>query len=134
VDVSPRSDWFTLSRRAVDAVDRVVRARPDVIRHYRHTLIPTESFVATVLANEPGMRLWGDYRRFTHWGEGAARPRVLGLADLEPMLASGADFAREFDETLDPTVLDEIDRRVHAREAPARSTRSRVSPPGAEPR
>jgi hypothetical protein len=70
--------------------------------------------VQTVLANEPAMRLWGDYRRFTKWHVGSPRPLVLGLADLEEMLASGADFARKFDETVDAAVLDEIDRLVHA--------------------
>jgi hypothetical protein len=30
------------------------------------------------------------------------------------MLASGGDFARKFDETVDRVVLDEIDRRVHS--------------------
>jgi Core-2/I-Branching enzyme len=108
------SDWFTLSRRAVGAVDRLVRAQPDVLDHYRRTLIPTESFVQTVLANERALRISGDYRRFSAWRSGAARPRVLTFADLPDMLASGADFARKFDETLDRTVLDEIDRRLHA--------------------
>jgi Core-2/I-Branching enzyme len=107
------SDWFTLSRRAVEAVDRLLRARPDVLDHYRHTLIPTESFVQTVLANDPAIRICGDYRRFSAWPSGAARPRVLGSADLPAILASGADFARKFDETVDGGLLDEIDRRVH---------------------
>ena len=108
------SDWFTLSRRAVGAVDGLLRAQPDVLDHYRRTLIPTESFVQTVLANDPAMRIWGGYRRFSVWRSGAARPRVLGFADLPEMLASGADFARKFDETVDRAALDEIDRRVHA--------------------
>ena len=30
------------------------------------------------------------------------------------MLASGFDFARKFDPTVDSAVIDEIDRRVHA--------------------
>jgi hypothetical protein len=107
------SDWFTLSRRAVEAVDRLMRARPDVLDHYRCTPIPTESFVQTVLANDPAMRTSGDYRRFSSWNPGASRPRVLGIADLPAILESGADFARKFDETVDRAVLDEIDRRVH---------------------
>jgi hypothetical protein len=107
------SDWFTLSRRAVAAVDRLLRARPDVLDHYRRTLIPTESFVQTVLANDPAIRICGDYRRFSAWSSGAARPRVLGIADLPAILASSSDFARKFDEGVDRAVLDEIDRRVH---------------------
>ena len=45
---------------------------------------------------------------------GRPGPVRLGrLADLEPMLASGLDFARKFDAQVDAAVLDAIDRRVH---------------------
>jgi hypothetical protein len=104
-----------LSRRCISAVDAFARERPDVLRHYRRTLIPTESFVQTVLANDPSLRLSGDMRRFMRWDPPpASRPRVLRGADVEPMLASGADFARKFDESVDAAVLDELDRVVHA--------------------
>jgi hypothetical protein len=99
------SDWFTLSRRAVD----VLLAAPDaVIDHFLHTIVPTEAFAHTVLVAS-GLRLVNDNRRWTEFTPGSANPRVLGLADLDAALASGADFARKFD---DPAVLNEIDRRL----------------------
>jgi hypothetical protein len=101
------SDWFTLSRRAVDAV---LGAPPAVADHFLHTIVPTEAFVHTVLANS-GLRLSGDNRRYAAFAGGAANPCVLGRADLDAVLGSGGDFARKFD---DLAVLDEIDRRVHA--------------------
>jgi hypothetical protein len=108
------SDWFTLSRRAVEAIDRFTTDRPEVLDHYRRTLIPTESFVQTVLANDPSIRRSGDYRRFMIWDPPPARaPRVLRTGDLDAILGSSADFARKFDETVDSAVLDEIDRSVH---------------------
>jgi hypothetical protein len=116
------ADWFSLSRRAVETVDRFAGARPDVLRHYRRTLLPTESFVQTVLANEPGLRLSGDHRRFSVWDPPpATSPRVLRGRDLDGIIASGADFARKFDETVDRDVLDAIDRRVHHRFPPGTS-------------
>jgi hypothetical protein len=109
------SDWFTLSRTAVDAVDRFARTRPDVLNYYRRTLIPTESFVQTVLANEPSLQLSSDYRRCVVFDtEHPTGPRVLRSQDLDLILASAGDFARKFDHTVDRAVLDEIDRRVHA--------------------
>ena len=96
------SDWFSLSRTAVDVV---LAADPD---HFLHTIVPTEAFVHTVLANSP-LRLYGDHRRFATFEDDSANPRVLGFGDLDAALASGADFARKFD---DPAVLDEIDRRL----------------------
>jgi hypothetical protein len=38
---------------------------------------------------------------------------VLREADLERILASGLDFARKFDASVDARVLDELDRHVH---------------------
>jgi hypothetical protein len=101
------SDWFTLSRRAVDAV---LGAPPAVADHFLHTIVPTEAFVHTVLAHS-GLRLSGDNRRYAAFPSDAANPRVLGRADLDAVLGSGGDFARKFD---DLAVLDAIDRRVHA--------------------
>ena len=100
------SDWFSLSRRAVDAV---LAAPEDVVDHFLHTIIPTEAFVHTVLANS-GLRLANDHRRYAVFDPPSSpSPRVFGLEDVDEVLASGADFARKFD---DVRVLDEIDRRI----------------------
>jgi Core-2/I-Branching enzyme len=102
------SDWFTLSRRAVEAV---VSAPPALERRFLRTIVPTEAFAQTVLANRPDLRLAGDNRRHAVFERpGSPSPRVLGLTDVDRALASGADFARKFD---DVAVLDAIDRRVH---------------------
>jgi hypothetical protein len=109
------SDWFTLSRGAVEAVHRFLQERPAVLRYFRRTLIPTESLVQTVLANDDSLRLSGDNRRYLVFGgEDKPRPRVLRMEDLDALLDSRADFARKFDESLDAAVLDELDRRVHS--------------------
>jgi hypothetical protein len=109
------SDWFALSRRAVEVVERLIQARPEVLRFYRHALIPTESLVHTAVANCGGLRLSGDHGRYYVFDEHhRARPRILRMPDLDAVLSSGAYFARKFDETVDEAVLDEIDRRVHS--------------------
>jgi hypothetical protein len=108
-------DWLTLSRAAVEAVQRFAADRPDVVGYYAHTLHPNESFIQTVLANDASLRLSGDTRRINVWDRPhMSGPRVLTMDDLERVLGSGADFARKFDETVDRAVLDELDRRVHA--------------------
>jgi hypothetical protein len=100
------SDWFTLSRRAVEAV-----ASAPGERRFERTIVPTEAFVQTVLAGRADLRLAPGNRRYAPFARpDDPRPRVLSLADLDAALASGADFARKF---ADVAVLDEIDRRVH---------------------
>ncbi len=99
------SDWCTLSRRAVDTV---LNAPEAVTDHFLHTIVPTEAFMHTVLANS-ALRLSNDNRRYAAFAGDAANPRVIGHADLDAVLASGGDFARKFG---DLAVLDEIDRRL----------------------
>jgi len=109
VGVRRGADWLTLSRRAVE---RLVGASPELVRHYRRALMPTESFPHTVLHATAGLRLSGDTRRFTRWEPGSPNPAVLTLGDLDAMLASGNDFARKFDPDVDAAVLDALDRVV----------------------
>lgn len=108
------SDWFSLSRDAVVALGRFSVERPDVLDYYRRTLIPTESFVQTVLANDPSLRLSASPNRYSIWDEpNMTAPRVLRSSDLDTLIGSGMDFARKFDEDVDRDVLDVLDRRVH---------------------
>jgi hypothetical protein len=102
------SDWFSLSRRAVDAV---LAAPEAVVDHFLHTIIPTEAFVHTVLANS-SLRLANDHRRYAVFDPPSSpSPRVFGVQDIDEVAGSGADFARKF---ADVRVLDAIDRRVHS--------------------
>lgn len=108
------ADWFTLSRTAVEVIDRSLRDRPELLRYYRRTLFPTESCFQTILANDASLRLSPHHRRYLVFDpRNTIHPQVLGCSDLDAMLASGADFARKFDAAADPLVLDELDRRVH---------------------
>jgi hypothetical protein len=106
IPVRRGSDWLSLSRRAVEAV---VGADPRVVDHFRRTILPTEAFPQSVL-HASGLRLSGDTRRYTRWDVGAPHPRLLGIEDLDAMLASGCDFARKFPPGA--RVLDELDRRM----------------------
>jgi len=108
------SDWFSLSRAAVETLLQPSLRRRALLRHYRRTLLPSESYVQTVLANDDRLTLCGDTRRYSRWdAPNATGPAVLRNGDLDAVLRSGADFARKFDERLDSCVLDQIDRLVH---------------------
>jgi Core-2/I-Branching enzyme len=109
------ADWLSLSRRSVEVVVRAAQTRPELMRHYRRTVLPTESFPHTVLHAEPTLRLSSDTRRFTLWPSRSAHPAPLTVADLDRILGSSADFARKFDPTIDPVVIDELDRAVTGR-------------------
>lgn len=115
------SQLFMLTRRAVRTVVDFVDARPDVVRFYRHSWIPDELFVQTVLRHTVAddeivdESLW-----FIQW-PGGSHPRILTMHDAPdlrrdrhlPSEVSGYGrrklFARKFDLTVDSHVLDEID-------------------------
>ena len=102
-------DWLTLRRPAAEAL---VHAPPALLAHYATTFAPTESLPHTLLHADPSLRLAGGSRRFVAFDPGAANPRVLRMADAEAILASGADFARKFDLTVDAAVLDRLDAAI----------------------
>jgi hypothetical protein len=94
---------FVLSRRAAEAIDAAVRAHPELVLYYRDTLVPAESYIHTVLANDPSISLRNENRRF----------ELSGTVDVDAVLASRADFAGRFDARRDTAALDAIDDRVH---------------------
>jgi hypothetical protein len=107
-------DWLTLSRRAAEALHRAAVERPDRLAHYRRTVLPTESFPHTVLWAEPGMRFSGDSRRLVRFAPGSANPATLTTGDFDAIVASGTDFARKFDATVDAEVLDRLDSHLRS--------------------
>jgi len=108
------SDWPTLGRGGLAAVVRAAREQRRLVRHYRRTVSPAESFFATVLMNDPELRVSGDDRRFIRFSAGAPSPDLLTGADVERLLASGAHFARKFDAEADAEALDLLDESRRA--------------------
>jgi Core-2/I-Branching enzyme len=114
LDFYASADWLTLGRRALAAVLRAGEDRR-LMRHFRRVAVPSESFFASVLLNDPGLTIERDNRRFAPFSRpGAPHPDTLTSADLERLLASGADFGRKFDAEVDSRVLDLLDERRHS--------------------
>jgi hypothetical protein len=105
------SDWLTLSARAARVVTAASRERA-LMRHYRATPMPSESFFATVLLNHPELNVAREDRRMISFaGPGVPHPDVLTSSDLGRLLDSDMDFARKFDQERDAEVLDALDER-----------------------
>lgn len=113
------SQWLTLSKRAVDYVCQFEMDRPDVMAHYRRTLIPDESYFQTILCNAGELRICDDHRRFILWDDAKlAHPITLSMKQFDAMIQSGKDFGRKFDMATDAEVLDALDRVVLASRRP----------------
>lgn len=105
------ADWLTLGRDALGILLEAARDRR-LTRHFRRVSMPSESFFASVLLGHPSLSVEHDNRRFARFSRpGAPHPDTLTSADLDHILASGADFARKFDAEIDSEVLDRLDER-----------------------
>jgi hypothetical protein len=103
------ADWLTLGRRAIAAVLAAAEDRR-LMGYFRRVAVPSESFFASVLLGDPSLAIERDHRRFVPFSRaGAAHPDLLTSRDYDRLLASGADFARKFDATVDSHVLDLLD-------------------------
>ena len=102
------ADWLTLGRAGIRAVLTASEDRR-LMRHFRRVAVPSESFFASVLLADPSLIVEHDNRRFSSFASGSPHPDTLTSADFDRLLASGADFARKFDATRDPHVLDLLD-------------------------
>jgi len=108
------SDWFTLSHSAAEALVEFGLQQPGVLKHYRQTFIPSESYFQTVLWNNKDLKICDDNRRFIVWQDTRiAHPKTLTIDDLNAMTRSGKDFGRKFDMAVDSAVLNELDRRLY---------------------
>jgi hypothetical protein len=114
------SFFCTLSRTAVAAVLRFADNRPDVADFLSASIAPDEVYLQTALgwavANDPdamGLVIENDCRRYFDFSESTFNhPRTFTRDDLPAVLASGADFARKFDEARYPGVLEVVDSRL----------------------
>ena len=123
-DVMLRGGSFfcTLSRLAVESVLRFSEARPDVAAHLEGSIAPDEVYIQTALGwaqeHHPlakDLQISDSCRRYFDFSDSSFNhPKTFQVADVPTVLASGADFARKFDEARFPGVLDRVDAQVAA--------------------
>jgi hypothetical protein len=107
------SFFCALSAPCVRYARDFVRDNPEIIEFFRGLLAPEEVFLQTILVNSKKFNLMPSGKYYIDFTNSYnAHPKVLGVADLPAMFASGADWARKFDASLDPEVLDILDCRV----------------------
>jgi len=104
------SDWFNLSRHAVDYLFEFLARHPEVSRHYQHTHLPSESLYHTIYCNARDLRVERNNLRFILWDSpDTSSPRTLTCENLDAMREAPAFFARKFDMRVDPAVLDRLE-------------------------
>lgn len=104
--------WFTANRRCAHRILDFYERDRQVADHYRRTLVPEESYLQSVLANQSDLKLSQNFLRYVDWTERKSNPKVLTMEDWSQLQRSGAHFARKFDEGTDGTILDRMDEMI----------------------
>lgn len=105
--------WLALSRAALAAALDGDRARAWQ-RYFATTLVPDEAYFPTVLVNHPEIRVQHRQVSWLRWSEDVNQPHPVTLdrSALSAAAASGAPFARKFDEAATPGLLDLVDETI----------------------
>ncbi|GAB3897689.1 beta-1,6-N-acetylglucosaminyltransferase [Larkinella knui] len=107
-----RSQWFTITFEAVKYIVRYLKEHPNVSRFFKMTWGVDELVFQTLLYNsafKPAMR--NDNLRYIDWSEGKASPKTLTVADEALLRSSGKLFARKFNSTTEPEIMDILDAK-----------------------
>jgi Core-2/I-Branching enzyme len=115
VPIYTGSMWMNLS---VPAVEVLLACPRRVASFFHHVPIADEAYFHTVLRNAAGLAFAPGDARYTRWAEGQPHPEVLTTGDLDKIVASGAHFARKFDDDVDSSVLGYLDIRSYASGSP----------------
>lgn len=107
------SFFTTLRRSAVDEVLAFVKGRPEIVSFLDGALAPAEVFFQTALGGATELRIENDCRRYFDFAQTKFNhSRTLTREDLPAVFASGKDFARKFDLSVDPRSLDLVDSHL----------------------
>lgn len=105
--------WVALSRRALAAALDGERAR-SWQRYFARALVPDEAYFQTLLINDRTMRVQRRQVSWLRWEEDITKPHPVTIdrAGLAEAVASGAPFARKFDDAATPGLLDLVDETI----------------------
>ncbi|MBW4676846.1 MAG: beta-1,6-N-acetylglucosaminyltransferase [Desmonostoc geniculatum HA4340-LM1] len=106
------SAFWCLSGECVKYIDDFVKQNPKLINSFNYTFIADELFYQIVILNSPFKdKIINNHLRYLDWGNvNALHPRILEKKDFEKIRESEKLFARKFDLTIDPDILDMIDQ------------------------
>ena len=108
------SQWWTLSREAINYIVQFIDRSPAFISFSKQSFIPDEFFIQTIISNSAfAKRVTGDDLRLIIWNRPSPPyPAILTVDDLPMIMASTKHFARKFDTQIDRVVLDALDDRI----------------------
>lgn len=104
------SQWHTLSVKCVEYLADFINKNSSIVDYYKKTVIPDESFMATILVNSNLFKLCNNHQRYMEFIGDSAHPRILTEKDESTLTNASFQFARKFDQ--DSKILDVLDEYI----------------------
>ena len=107
---SSNSSWWILSFEAAEYLIDFIEKNVKLNKFMQYTWGSDEFLIATILLNSPFKeRIINNNLRYIDWSKGGAHPKILSKDDLQKLMNTDKFFARKFDVSMDPEILDLID-------------------------
>ena len=107
------SSYWCLSRECVEYINQFLCRNTWYVRWFKHTWVSDELFFQTILLNSSlKTRLVNNNLRYIQWSRGSPSPDVLSAMDFDNLARTDKLFARKFDGTIAPKILDLIDQQL----------------------
>ncbi len=101
--------WHTLSRKCVHFIKNFIDSNPALVKYYKRTVAPDESFIQTILLNSNLFKLCNEHKRYFEFPAGDSHPRILTDKDYSTITNGSFHFARKFDIEQDNKIIDMLD-------------------------
>lgn len=100
--------WFNLTRGAVEYVLQYVQTT-NILNRIKYSSCVDEIFFQSILLNSPfAGTCQCDDLRYADWELHGSNPKTLDQSDLQKLQESTALFARKFDQTHDPAIIQSV--------------------------
>lgn len=107
-----RSAWFTATDQFMNYAWDFITQNPDFIRFLKTTWSPDEFIWNTLIMNSPFQnRIFTGNLRYIDWSEGKVSPKIFRIHDLNTLLDTSDFLARKFDERIDGSIIQELERQ-----------------------
>ena len=108
-----RSQWFTIAMDCVRYIDEYWQEHPKFRHFIKLTWGPDEFVFQTILFNSQYREaMVNNDLRYIDWSGGGVSPKMLTDSDADALAASGKYFARKFDISRDPEILNKLDELI----------------------
>lgn len=108
--------WWCLTGACADYIVNFLEENPSFEKFFKRVWCPDEFFFQIILKNSPfAETLQNHCLTYVDFSQKKSHhPATLGTTDFDKFMASDKLFARKFDSSLDPQILDLIDQSINS--------------------